>query len=870
MYRSVLFLLILSLPFVSAAQLQEDFSDGELSNNPQWLGQPDSFVVNSSLELQLNASAAGNAGIYTPVTIADSASWEIYIRLAFAPSSSNKVRIYLQADQPFLGMASGYFIEIGEQGSDDAVRLFRQDLGEETELARGSAATVGSDPVELRLQVRRNSLAEWIVLTDLQGGNDFQEDFRVTDGTYGTGEAFFGLVCQYTSSRTDRFFFDDISLSQPTEDITPPQLTQIAPFSETRVDLVFDEALDSTSAATASNYEIDQGIGQPTSVIYDPAFPQMTTLVLGTPLVNQRRYQLRFSQIADRNGNASTPKEANFTYLNIETAEPYDVIISEIMADPSPAIGLPETEFLELYNRSDKVIQLEGFFLIDPSKVVELPPLLLSPKSYVVLYEQGTADFNDLGPSLALPDFPGLSNGGDQLTLLNPDGVLINNVNYQAEWYGDNSRASGGFTLELINPDNPCALGLNWTASNDPKGGTPGQVNSVLESGADVNGPSLLRALLESPSSILLEFDEALDETLVFDRDNYSLDNNAFIQTVNFDQSAPNFVVLNLQVPLEASTIYQLTINTGLRDCLGNALSAATTTQLAIAEQLEEQDLIINEVLFDPETGGQRFVELFNRSGKVISLSDLILAGRDETGELAQPKVIELPVLLFPGEYAVITPSPEDISNRYTVANPAALIQNSVPSYNSREGDVVVYTIRGTEAIIVDEFSYSRDFHSPFLEDPEGVSLERLDPEVPTQSATNWQSAAASAGFATPTSQNSQAPVAPPEAGEVISIPNPVLSPDGDSREDFLSIFYQLREPGAVANVKIFDAEGRLVRDLVQNQLLSQEGSFKWEGETDDGDLAAVGIYIIWAELFQANGTVERIKKTCVLARQLD
>src|SRR5690606_20988926 len=107
--------------------------------------------------------------------------WELRFRLDFAPSNQNLLRIYVLADQSDLAAANGYFFEIGETGSLDAIRFYRQDAGVKTLLATGTPGLVAVNP-DVRLRVKRTVAGAW-ELAAAAGGGALQNQFAVAEAT---------------------------------------------------------------------------------------------------------------------------------------------------------------------------------------------------------------------------------------------------------------------------------------------------------------------------------------------------------------------------------------------------------------------------------------------------------------------------------------------------------------------------------------------------------------------------------------------------------------------------------------------------------------------------------------------------------------
>ena len=200
-----LFILLLFSICVQA-QFNDDFSSGSLS---QWSGDTSDFIINSEDELQLMAPTSGASFIFVDCQVPDSTVWELNIRLDFAPSGSNQFTWLLQSDTHLPSDWSGYGIRLGESGDNDALELIRYDEGTSNILARIAEGDAGNDPVELMIRVERRG-GTFTLLASYTGNSVYTDTVLVEDNTYGPGPSLFTVIqCNYTSTRTDKFFFDD-------------------------------------------------------------------------------------------------------------------------------------------------------------------------------------------------------------------------------------------------------------------------------------------------------------------------------------------------------------------------------------------------------------------------------------------------------------------------------------------------------------------------------------------------------------------------------------------------------------------------------------------------------------------------------------
>ena len=551
------------------------------------------------------------------------------------------------------------------------------------------------------------------------------------------------------------------------------------------------------------------------------------------------------------------------------TQNRYDVVIDEIMADPTPQISLPSNEWIELRNVSANPINLQNWRIGDATgQSGPMPNFILQPDSLVIICTGSAVTAMQVyGRVISVTSFPSLDNDGDQLFLKNNTGLTIHAVNYSLPWYQNAVKSDGGWTLEMIDTKNPCTGISNWKASTDTKGGSPGMKNSLDAANNDQSGPSVKNAYAIDNLTIILVFDEPVDSLKGATPANYSIDGGLSIQSATSLSPLFDKVQLKLTTVMLANTVFNITVN-NVTDCKNNSIGARNKAKVGLAVDAVATEVVINEILFNPKTGGSDYLEFYNRSSKIFDANKLYIANRNSSGAVSSTRLIStIPYYIFPGDYIVVTGDAINLSLDYMVQNPDAVFElSSLPSFPDDEGDAILLNFQGT---IVDEVKYKDDWQFALLSTPDGVALERIDPDGPSQEAGNWHSAASTAGYGTPTHKNSQYKLIQSITATVEVTPK-VFSPDNDGRDDITTIQYKTDEPGYIANITIYDANGRPVRNLVKNGTLGLQGYWTWDGLDDKRLKLAVGTYILLTEIFNLDGKKEIFKNVIVLARQLN
>jgi len=860
-----IFVLVLCFPLIVSAQVFDDFEDGDFNNNPQWTGITEKFLVNSNKQLQLDDTDAGSSYLVTANTASIDAEWRIWVKLSFSPSDNNNARFYLISDQEDVSQAlNGYFLQFGEGGSDDAIELFRQDGTNYQSVCRGTDGWLASS-FEIRVKVTRDVAGNWQVLADPTGGENFQLECEGNDPAY-TSTDYIGINCKYTLSNSTKFYFDDIYAGDIIVDNEPPVLLSVSAQTSTSLLLVFSESLEEQSAENEENYLVDGGIEMPESASLMEGNASQVLLDFGDAFVNGFNYTLSVSGIKDLAENMMTPQQVSFSYF-IATAS--DVVINEIMADPSPTVGLPNFEFIELFNQTDVIISLDEWILTIGTSDKVFENVSIEPKGYlIVAKDDAESELAAYGSFHGFSSFS-LTNSGQMLELKSKNSIIVSSVSYTDNWYKDPDKEDGGWSLEQINPSNVCSGGDNWLASSDPRGGTPGAENSVYDD--IILLPGIERFEVFANNILHLYFNQEMDLQSLEDPANYIVDKeigNPSIVFTNNDET--NFAELYFSEAFAEGEIYNLTINSSVTNCLGLEMLRDTTISFGLAQPADSLDIVINEVLFNPWTNGVDYVEIYNRSPKIIDLNSLQLG----TIKYSPPNppdtsfytITYQQTIIIPGAFMLLTSSPETVKKQYYTSNPEAFLKmDPFPAYNNDEGTVILSTFTGQ---MLDLFNYSEDMQYPLLNYVDGVSLERTNYNTATADINNWHSAAESVGFGTPAYRNSQY-VSSEMINEPVVVEPEIFSPDNDGYNDLISIKYTFDQPGYNMTTQIFNAKGQLIKKLVNNEYLGTTGSINWDGIQDDNTKAPIGIYIFYIQIFDLEGNVKHYKKTGVLASKL-
>jgi hypothetical protein len=264
--------------------------------------------------------------------------------------------------------------------------------------------------------------------------------------------------------------------------------------------------------------------------------------------------------------------------------------------------------------------------------------------------------------------------------------------------------------------------------------------------GEDSVPPEVKQATVQNDKQILVDFSEVVLKSSAESISNYEVADFGAPTSAVLDASGTK-VLLSFNKTLTPFTTYILNI-ANVEDKNKNKL-ARTILQLEYKPLPKIGDLIISEILFDPYTNEEDFIEIYNNATYGINLQGIKIKNITN----GQETVYDKKYVLSPKAYVAITKSKASLERVYKPPTTALIIENALPAFNNSDGNATLIYPDGSIADYID-YTDQDHFITPSTKSVDGVSLEKIR-LVHQDNTANWVSAAASANYATPGYTNS-------------------------------------------------------------------------------------------------------------------
>lgn len=461
-----------------------------------------------------------------------------------------------------------------------------------------------------------------------------------------------------------------------------------------------------------------------------PAGDSLSTLTSLSTL-SAGNYQLIAQVIFSDDENLSNNQKLKLFTVYMPGANFNDVVINEIMYAPLTS----EPEWVELFNRSSNVINLKKWKLNDALTAVTITSndFFLQPDSFVVLSKDSSViNFYSIPSQVIVFSLPILNNSGDAVVLKDSAGFLIDSLSYLPDWGG----SIGGKSLERILADGESNASENWGTSESIVNATPGKINSISPKDFDL----AIKNFSTEKDFVILNEQAHFDIKIL----NKGLNSSQTFQVeifkdVNTDsipqpsEFVTNFSGQQLSSGDSASFVFASSdfsagknyfitkLITSIDDDTTNNIAFESINAININEI--RNDIVINEIMYAPDSPEPEWLELFNRSNKIIDLKNYQLADNSDT-----TKIISQSTILNPAEYFVIADD-SLLLNIYNISS--QFVVKSFSAFNNTGDKIILLDSLGR---VIDSLEYSDNWGGS-----EGNSLERINPEFSSTDSSNWK-----------------------------------------------------------------------------------------------------------------------------------
>lgn len=549
--------------------------------------------------------------------------------------------------------------------------------------------------------------------------------------------------------------------------------------------------------------------------------------------------------------------------------------LSEIMFNPAGDENADE--FIELYNDGSTSVDLYGWRVSDGTgtdTIIALEQgLLVHPGQYVLIldpdyFENGSTAYDGRIPPEALVvtinnatfGDRGLNNTtGETVSLISRQGVTVSSYTYTTE-------NGQGISEEKILPT--AGDGADNWANSLSAGGTPGGRNSVtppLRNLAIVDmsysPPSPTAGTNVTISTRIANSGlEALRDSLwLYEQmySGYSGDSLILLRAWNTSDLSPGDSMefqYDWILPDEfAHTMRAMLSHSDDRPGDDEWIISISSTGIA-------NWLVMNEIMYQPESQRSEWIELFNAGGVTWNLDGWRIGDGTALSNPSRFFVLP-PAVVHPGDYVIVASDSSMFFENLPPSVPVMIWPTSTITLNNTGDSLVLLDARNQ---LVDRVDYRPSWGNGVA----GRSLERVASLAESNDPQNWASSLDSSG-STPGRLNSR--TLPPSgvATQLLELePNPFF-PGSNSPQNMLIIRYRLAHADSRLDVKIFDVRGRLVCTLASNEPAGLSGEILWDGNDDRGRLAPTGLYVVYLEALGKGGTrIQTARRPVALARR--
>ena len=539
-------------------------------------------------------------------------------------------------------------------------------------------------------------------------------------------------------------------------------------------------------------------------------------------------------------------------YINNVSVSLADIMLSELMPDPSPSISLPEAEYIELYNKSNNDYYNLNFYLCDTKDSLLISIDEWKAKSYILFCQKDFRNSWDKNVKVyPLNKMISLSNESDSVFILNEKKEKISSMEYNISQFPYDKR-DGGYSINRIDDTWNCESKSAWQISLNPAGGSPGKENSRLPE-YNLSNIELKNIHLIDNKNVYLEFNTGIEERAEI---NIAIEGSTKQLKNNIENNAVRFIL-----PEKIKSGEMIKLKLEFTNCLGMKID---TTIIVYNKYIpKHNDVLINEILFNPLPGGVDFVEIYNNSDSIIDLQDIYLSdGKNKISLKTSIKTKNEYCFINPNEYRVLSLNNEDIIGKFNVVKPEHLVQLSkMPSLND-DGGTIIISNENDETI--DMLDYSEDYHINWIKDIEGRSLERRKFYAETNIRENWSSATDDIGKASPTGKNSQFTNSSENKNVSFWLSKDVYYPSKENSDNNLELNYNIESITAFIRIKVFDVNGLYIGNIANEKSIRNTGIVSWDFSVE-GSRIGSGTYILSVECYSENGVNQYYKIPFVL-----